>query len=554
MGRWWNRLLLLAIIGITVLSIITIWPTEPHRYLSDVVPWPEGRGIRLYLPTVEDTQFQIEKIQRRAMTLGLDLRGGTRLVLEPEEGVQVDDLDEALEGARDIIERRVNEFGVAESEVTRLGDEQLDVQLPGIDPEEAAEKIGRTALLQFCQPVIEESTGRIAIARTGTVQYQEQTCQPVRDEAGNIVVEGGTTEFAEWPPPEGAGTYTTENIVWQPATADVDGEELALDGRFLDRTVLQPNPNPVQGAVDPFEFFFLMKGDGTQILEQVTTRLAENGYPMASFLDGEPIRGEDDSILAPQVSSAIPNGQGVITGLSTQDERDLSRLLNIGSFPIALRVVQQQDVDATLGETAVRNSVIAGLVALGVIMLFMVLYYRLPGFVACLALVTYTSVTLAVFKLWPVTLTLAGVAAFILSVGMAVDANILVFERLKEEMRAGRNIRVALEDGFNRAWSSIRDSNVATIITCGILYWFGNQFGEASIKGFAITLAIGVVVSMFSAIIVTRTYMRFVVGWRWAARRPWLFAADAGTTPSEQAVPAMAGGSGDTPAERRERR
>jgi preprotein translocase subunit SecD len=137
---------------------------------------------------------------------------------------------------------------------------------------------------------------------------------------------------------------------------------------------------------------------------------------------------------------------------------------------------------------------------------------------------------------------------------MAVDANILVFERLKEEMRAGRNIRVALEDGFNRAWSSIRDSNVATIITCAILYWFGNQFGEASIKGFAITLAIGVVVSMFSAIIVTRTYMRFVVGWRWAGRRPWLFAADAGTTPSEQPVPAMAGGSGDTPAERRERR
>jgi preprotein translocase subunit SecD len=557
MGRWWNRFLLLAIIGVTVLSIITIWPTEPHRYISDVVPWPEGRGIRLYFPTVKDNQFQIEEINPRAMTLGLDLRGGTRLVLEPEEGVQVDDLDEALEGARDVIERRVNEFGVAESEVTRLGDDQLDIQLPGIDPEEAAEKIGRTALLQFCQPVIEESSGRIAIARTGTVQYEGQTCEPVRDDQGNVVVEGGQAEFVEWPPATAEGDpnyYTEDNIVWEPATAEINGEELALDGRFLSRTIVSPNQNTVQAAVDPFQFLFETKGEGSEILEDVTTRLAQRQYPLASFLDGEPIRGEDGTVIAPSVNGPIAGGVGEITGLTAGDERDLSRLLNTGAFPVPLRIVQQQDVDATLGETAVRNSVIAGLVALSLIMVFMVLYYRLPGFMACLALVTYTSVTLAIFKVWPVTLTLAGVAAFVLSVGMAVDANILVFERLKEELRAGRNIRVALEDGFNRAWSSIRDSNVATIITCVILYWFGNQFGEASIKGFAITLAIGVIVSMFSAIIVTRTFMRYAVGWRWATRRPWLFAADTEPGSAGQAVPAVAGGSGSEPANRKEGR
>jgi preprotein translocase subunit SecD len=185
--------------------------------------------------------------------------------------------------------------------------------------------------------------------------------------------------------------------------------------------------------------------------------------------------------------------------------------------------VQQQDVDATLGGTAVRDSVIAGEAAILLIMVFMILYYRLPGVLASLALVVYTSVVLMIFKLWPVTLTLSGVAAFILSVGMAVDANILIFERMKEELRVGRNLVVALEDGFTRAWSSIRDSNISTLITCAILYWFGNQFGESQVKGFAITLAIGVGISMFSAITVTRTFLHLTIRIRPIARRLWLF-------------------------------
>jgi preprotein translocase subunit SecD len=536
MRRWWNHILLAVIIAITAFSVVTVWPGEPDKYLPDFVPWPEGRGIELSVPTITGGTFDTEKIERREMSLGLDLRGGTRLVLEPEEGAQVEDLDEALKGAQRVIERRVNEFGVAESEVNRLGDNRIAVQLPGITPEEAVDKIGRTALLQFCEPV-QDTGGNVAVAREGTVQYQPQTCDPVRNEQGDIAVQGGQIEYAPYPPSD--QSYTHDQIVWQPAKGDLNGRETALTGEFL-----RPNTYVTTDQTGLQLFLvYELNNDGADLSEEITTRLI--GYPVAPFLDGEPILGENGTIIAPIIQGTISQ-QGQITGLSRGEAQELSRLLNTGAFPVPLRVVQQQTVDATLGETAVRDSVIAGEVALLLIMVFMILYYRLPGIMASLALVVYTSLVLAVFKLWPVTLTLSGVAAFVLSVGMAVDANILIFERMKEELRVGRNLVAALEDGFNRAWSSIRDSNVSTLITCAILYWFGNQFDEAAIKGFAITLAIGVLVSMFSAITVTRTFMRLIVSFRPLTRRLWLFVADAPQEAHREArrVPAIAGGSG----------
>ncbi len=200
--------------------------------------------------------------------------------------------------------------------------------------------------------------------------------------------------------------------------------------------------------------------------------------PLATFLDGEPIRGESGSVIAPTINSQITTS-GQTTGLALGDAQRLRTFLNNGAFPIPLKVIQQQDVDATLGDQAVLHSVQAGLVAMLLIMAFMILYYRLPGVLASLALVVYTAVVLAIFKIGipgsgPVTLTLAGIAAFVLSVGMAVDANILIFERTKEELRNGRSLIPAVEAGFDRAWSSIRDSNISTLITCGILYWMGN--------------------------------------------------------------------------------
>ena len=551
MRRWWNWIILLFILGLTALSFVIVWPSNPDRYLPDFIDWPEGKGIKISLPVIRGGTFGLTTIERRGMSLGLDLRGGTRLVLEPEPGVQVDDLDAALDGARKVIELRVNAFGVAESEVNRLGNNRIAVQLPGINLEDAIDKIGRTALLQFCEPVV-DAARNVAIVREGTVSYQPQSCEPVLDAEGNIAVEGGELEFVPWPPPQTEEFYTSDQIVWKPATADLDGEELALDGTYLSsNTAAIPNPSAVEAVLNPWLLVFQWQGDGPAISEQVTERLSDGNYPLAVFLDGEPIRGEDDSIIAPRVTSVITS-QGSITGLSREDSFELATLLNTGAFPIPLRIVQQQDVDATLGETAVRNSVIAGQVALLLIMVFMVLYYRLPGLMASLALIVYTSFVLAVFKVGlpgtgPIVLTLSGVAAFILSVGMAIDANILIFERMKEELRVGRNVIVALDDGFNRAWSAIRDSNISTLITCAILYWFGNQFGESAIKGFAITLAIGVTLSMFSAITVTRTFMRLIVSYRPIARRLWLFIPDVPETQRQttRGAPAIAGGSGE---------
>ena len=550
--RLWNWIVLAGIIAITALSVITVWPSEPNRYLPDAIPWPEGKGIKFSYPTIKGASFGLSTIERRAMSLGLDLRGGTRLVLEPEEGVQIEDLDAALDGAVRVIERRVNEFGVAESEVNRLGDNRIAVQLPGIDPEEAIRQIGRTALLQFCEPLVDE-VGNVAILQEGEVRYRPQTCQAVLDEQGNIVVDPGEDDgevvpageivFVPWArqgAPGAAANPRDNDIVWTPATGIVDGVELALNGEFL-----RPNTFvTIQGqVVSEVTLVFEFRNEGEDILEQVTERLSSRNYPLAPFLDGEPIRDTNNQVIAPQVQTTLTGGQGTITGLSLETAQELSTLLNTGAFPIPLRIIQQQDVDATLGDTAVRNSVIAGEIALLLIMVFMVLYYRVPGLLAALALIVYTSIVLAIFKFLPVTLTLAGVGAFVLSVGIAVDANILIFERMKEELRVGRNLVVSLEDGFSRAWSSIRDSNIATFIICIILFWFGDQFDESAIRGFAITLGIGVAVSMFSAITVTRTFMLVAVSNRWLARRLWLFTPDVPDRSDTEGVPAIAGGS-----------
>ena len=211
----------------------------------------------------------------------------------------------------------------------------------------------------------------------------------------------------------------------------------------------------------------------------------------------------------PVIQTAITDGQGQISGgdFTEQSVNELANTLRYGALPLPLKVVESRAVGPTLGADSVRKSVIAGAIGLAIVLLFMMLYYRLPGILAGLALVIYTLVTYALFRLIPVTLTLPGIAGFVLSIGMAVDANILIFERLKEELLAGRTIRQAVDLGWKRAWSSIRDSNISTLITCLILFWFGSTFGASLVKGFAITLALGVLVSMFTAITVTRTFL-----------------------------------------------
>ncbi|MGE3960442.1 MAG: protein translocase subunit SecD [Dehalococcoidia bacterium] len=470
-----RKLLPLAgILVLTAAALYVVWPSEPDDFLPNQVPWPEGQGI------------SIGDFQREDMRLGLDLQGGTRLLLRAEVPESFDgDLDSALDGTIRVLRRRVDATGVSEAQITRQGDRNISVQLPGLTPEEARSLLGRTAQLRFCEAV----------------------------------------------PFGGAPTSQACDVngQWQVATGQVDGQVLTLTGQYLKSNSyvgFDAVGNPFVG----FEF----QDAGGQLFEQITQRHV--GEQIAIFLDEE--------LLSAPVVQAVISDTGTITGLDLERARELVVQLNAGALPLELSVLQEQTVDATLGDDSVRQSVLAGEIGLMLVALFMILYYRLPGLLSAVALAIYTILTLAVFKLVPVTLTLAGIGAFVLSVGMAVDANILIFERLKEEMRAGRSYAAAIDAGFARAWPSIRDSNATTLITCLILYILGGgievpflgAFDAPLVQGFAVTLAVGVLVSMFSAILVTRTLMRALIGTSISRNREWFVDQPAPeSTPTEAA-------------------
>ncbi len=550
MRRWWDRLFVVAILAIAGLSIYAVWPDQPDRYLPDFLNLPSGQGIPgevlgIDLPCKsEDETDENDAADCKGMILGLDLQGGSRITLEADLQGRTDiDLDAALDAAKEIVENRINPFGVSESQVQRSGEDRLIVELPGVSAQ-TAEDITRPAQLMFCEPLQDGTPSGagapIAIAPPSTnIFYKAGTCEPDIDDDGRVALATETGEIRTSPdgtvqridptygPAVGA---SSDSIIWMPARGELDGAPTTMTGSFL-----RSNSQVVFDTFGQPSLIFNMTDDGEEVFGSLTRRIQSvgttPGMPLATFLDGEPIRGRDGSVIAPTVNSEITS-TGQTTGLTTNDAQRLRTFLNNGAFPVPLRVIQQQDVDATLGDEAVLHSVEAGIVALIVIMSFMILYYRLPGFIASLALIVYTAVLLAIFKIGipgsgPVTLTLAGIAAFVLSVGMAVDANILIFERMKEELRSGRSLIPSIEAGFERAWSSIRDSNVSTLITTGILYWMGDAFSSSLIKGFALTLAIGVLVSLFSAITVTRTFLRMAMStplgrrrWMWTDDRP----------------------------------
>jgi len=518
MRNRWNLALLGLIVALAAFSIFMVWPGWPKRYLPDFIGWPQGQGLP----------------GREAMRLGLDLKGGTYVLLEADlsQLPSGTDVDQAMEGAKTIIERRVNQYGVSETEISREGSNRLAVQLPGIPPDEARDLIGKTALLDFRQPKLNESRQIVCQAPDGS-EFAVPPDQVMQTTAGAERV---------------AQCFGTEGqvgeVVWEPATGtDSQGQTRALTGRLLksNAQVWGPDRDPkCTPACVAIEF----TGDGGLLFGQITERLVN--LPLGIFLD-------EDLISAPRVNEAITGGRATITGLGLGEAKRLKVQLNAGALPVPLRAIQENQVDATLGENILVRSVQAGMIGVLAVMAFMILYYRLPGILASLALVTYGSTVMMIFKLGPiigpVTITLAGIAGFVLSIGMAVDANILVFERMREELRAGRNLAAAIEHGFDRAWSSIRDSNISTLITCVILWWFGDQFGASLVKGFALTLGIGVLISMFSAIIVTRTFLRLLVGTP-LARRSWLFGADlAPAAAREAAATAVAAGArrGGTP-------
>ena len=393
--------------------------------------------------------------------LGLDLRGGLQTLLEADlpEGSTIASGD--LETTRQILEKRANALGVSEVVMQTAGDRRIVAEFPGVkNPEEVISSLQQTGLLEFVD--------------TGTTAPQEGTLLQTD------YATGASTTPAATPPADGSEPQTVYHTI-------MTGKELVTVG--ISKASISGKYN-----ID-----FTLTTEGAKVFGDHTA--ANIGKILTITLDKR-------VISAPRIDGAITSGGGVITGSFTVDSANaLAAQLKYGSLPVPIKVVESRTVGATLGEESVRKSLLAGYIGLGVVIIFMLLYYRLPGFIATLALISYAILSLALFRLIPIVLTLPGIAGFILSIGMAVDANILIFERLKEELRAGRNLRQAIDLGWSRAWPSIRDSNTSTLITCLILYIFGNSFGASMVKGFSITLALGVGVSLFTAIIVTRTFL-----------------------------------------------
>ncbi len=420
-------------------------------------------GYFLYSSTINaDSRFPFK--------LGLDLAGGSHLVYEADTtGLSEAEIPQLMNTLREVIERRINAFGVAEPIVqversSRVVEEaarkeRLIVELPGVtDVDQAVQEIGRTPLLEF------KLVNKEAAAAQASI---EKALEDARADGKDVDPEN--FKLSQDP-------YITTG----------------LTGRYLQSAeVLLPQP----GGRTNIAVGITFNEEGAQLFEQITK---ENvGNQLAIFLDGT-------VMSAPVINTAISGGKAEISGSFTKEEaQELSRSLNFGALPVPIILASTQTIGSSLGESALHAGVVAGVVGFVILGLFMILWYRLPGIIAVLALITYVAIMLALFKLIPVVLTAAGIAGFILSVGLAVDANILIAERIKEELRDGKNLNDAIKEGFDRAWLAIRDSNIAHIIVGLILFWFGT----ALIKGFALVFGIGVVVSMFSAITISRTLL-----------------------------------------------
>ncbi|MFA5184472.1 MAG: preprotein translocase subunit SecD [Patescibacteria group bacterium] len=496
---WW----LLVLIFIFTIAIGLVVAGSRYNDFSKALA-SRTNGI-IVLPQVKDIPF----------SLGLDLQGGAHLVYQADvNSIPEADRAGAMEAARDVIERRVNAFGVSEPLVTVnrsiAGDYQIIAELAGIkDVSEAIKTIGETPILEF----------------------KEQG------------------DMAQVVPAASADPAASENEMV--LDLEQSWQNTELSGKYLKRASVQFNQNDGSPEVS-LEF----NAEGAKIFEEITSR--NIGKPVAIFLDGY-------VISAPNVNEKISGGQASISGsFSVEEAKLLVTRLNSGALPVPISLISQKTVEASLGSVSIDNSLKAGLIGLLLVSLFMILYYRLPGFLSVLSLLVYGLTVLAIFKSLPVwlalvliiimigsifyvfnelkifngtlallfiivgfllffyalqsvTLSLSGIAGFILSLGIAVDANVLIFSRTREELKAGKTVSQAVNDGFKRAWPSIRDGNVSTIITCLILMFFGTS----TIQGFGTTLFIGIVISLFTAIVVTHTLFVVILG-DWLEKRTWL--------------------------------
>lgn len=529
---------------------------------------------------VPGDNFDLLNIKTRTATkLGLDLRGGVYAVLQtrPAPGQTVD--KDVLAGLRDTIERRVNGLGVSEPSVQTQGTDKIVVELPGVqDPQQAVNVLQQTALLEFVGSATPLREGQIVTTTKGGPETVGLNADGTPKSSTPGATTGGTagaTDAATGGTPVGSpaptvgGTAAAINtagagaMAGTPVVGGTPASDLAATAGIAGTPVAAgaagsvsgtPDPNATPGATpgatgamatpasSPTGPTYETIIEGKDLADAFPQTDQTGNLVVGFKLDGasasrfgEWTQGHTGQYLAivvdkrvissPRINSRIDqNGQ--IEGLTRDEVKNLTVQLKSGRLAVPLELIQTQFIGPTLGQDSINKSLIAGLIGLASVAFFMIVFYRLPGILAVLALMVYSVLTFAIFKLTGVVLTLAGIAGFILSIGMAVDANVLIFARMKEELRAGRNLRNAIDAGFDHAWPSIRDSNVSTTITCLILYVFGGITGTSVVRGFSLTLLIGVLVSLFSAITVTRTFLRLLLSSRAISRNRWLFNAE----------------------------
>ena len=451
-----------------VILAVSAGSLSSPKYFNQGIDFVNGK-FNLNVPHFREIPFK----------LGLDLQGGIHLIYEADlSGTEKESYSSAMQGLRDIIEKRVNLFGVQEPIVQTqeaAGHHRLVVELAGIkDPAQAIKMIGQTPFLEFKE------------------QRQEQETQKILDKQEEI--EGKSFEEAQ----------KIEN--WQLAFEDPYFKSTILTGKYLKKAFLSFDQTTQEPSIS-----LQFDSEGSKIFEELTSK--NIGRILAIYIDDAPLS-------TPVVQEAISGGKAQITGDFTVDEaKKLARDLNAGALPVPIELISQQTVGASLGAVSLDKSLKAGIFGFLAIILFLIIFYRVPGFLASLALVIYVALILSFIKLIPVTLTLAGIGGLVLSIGMAVDANVLIFSRVREELKEEKSFTISIEEGFRRSWPAIRDGNITTLVVALILFWFGTSF----IKGFALTLSFGILLSMFSAIFITRNFLRAFVGtklenWKWLWR------------------------------------
>lgn len=462
------------LVFIILVVIISIWVDVTNR-ISIVSPFTSK--------VLVDQNTEIRR--------GLDTLGGLQTLLEADVANCASVDTKSLDVTRQILESRANALGVGEIVMQIAGACRIVAEFPGVkNPEQVVSALQQTALLEFVD------MGTVPLPEGTTIETDfDKAAAPAQTGAGTAAAP--TTPPTTVPSPTAvAGATPVAGATAQPGAGTI--YHTVITGAALDTVAVSTGT-----LAGDYQINFTLKSDSSKVFADYTT--GHVGQYLAIVLDKK-------VISAPVIKNPITDGQGIIQGgFTNQTANALAVQLRYGSLPVPVKVVESRTVGPTLGEESIRKSLLAGMIGLAVVVLFMGLYYRLPGVVADLALVTYGLITLMLYKIIPVTLTLPGLAGFILSIGMAVDANVLIFERLKEELRSGRPLNQAIDLGWRRAWPSIRDSNSSSLITCVILFIFGNTFGASMVKGFSITLALGILISLFTAIIVTRTFLHLVL-------------------------------------------